>query len=87
MVSRGREARAAPPPNESFAQIHRMVSAAVSSEALLMTDGASIHRKVAEGFAGHEFVDHGSDEFARRGWDGEPSVHNNTAESLNALIS
>lgn len=52
-----------------------------------MTDGASIHRKVAEGFAGHEFVDHGSDEFARRGWDGEPSVHNNTAESVNALIS
>ena len=57
-----------------------MVSAALSPEALLMTDGASIHRKVTEGFAGHEFVYHGSDEFARRGWDGDgpydvPAAH------------
>lgn len=86
MVSRGGEARAAPIPNESFAEINRAVSTAVSPEAFLMTDGASVYRKVSEAFAGHEFVDHGSDEFARPGWDGGPSVHNNTAESLNALI-
>lgn len=50
------------------------------------TDGAIIYRKVAPGFAGHAWVDHGLDEFARPGDDGGPSVHNNTAESLNALI-
>ena len=71
MVSCGGEARAARIPNESFAEINRAVSTAVSPEAFLMTDGASVYRKVSEAVAGHEFVDHESDEFARPGWDGD----------------
>ena len=39
-----------------------------------MGDGAIVYRKVAEDFAGHEFVDHGADEFARPGRDSAPTL-------------
>ncbi len=86
MVERGGKARATPIERETFAEIHSAVVAGVSSDALLMTDGAQIYRRVSQSFAGHQTVDHGADEFARPGEDGGPTVHNNTAESFNSLI-
>lgn len=86
MVERGGPARATPIANESFDEISNAVAAGVVKQAYLMTDGATIYRKVAEGYVGHDYVDHGADEFARPGDDGGPTVHNNTAESFNSLI-
>lgn len=86
MVERGGRSCAEPIAGETLAEIRSKVEAAVSAGATLMTDGAPVYRKVAPGFAGHAWVDHTGDEFARVGEDGGPGVHNNTAESLNALI-
>lgn len=43
-----------------------------------MADGAHVYRNFGSIYTGHEFVNHGAG--------GRPSVHNNTVESLNALI-
>ena len=56
------------------------VKGAVDPAAYLMSDHNQAYVKIAESFAGHSYVDHGDREYAR----GE--VHNNTAESYNALL-
>ncbi len=45
-----------------------------------MTDQHKVYPQIAEKYAGHSYVNHGEQEFAR----GE--VHNNTAESFNARL-
>ena len=71
---------------ESVAEIKRHMERWISPEAELMTDGSHIYRMVSLMFASHQWVDHGADEYARTCEDGGPSAHNNTAESLNAII-
>jgi len=56
------------------------VKRAVHPAAYLMSDHNPAYVKIAEDFAGHSYVDHGYREYAR----GE--VHNNTAESFNAML-
>lgn len=56
------------------------VEGAVDPAAYLMSDHNQAYVKIAESFAGHSYVDHGDREYAR----GE--VHNNTAESYNAML-
>lgn len=56
------------------------VKSAVDPAAYLMSDHNQAYVKIAESFAGHSFVDHGEREYTR----GE--VHNNTAESYNAIL-
>jgi transposase-like protein len=56
------------------------VEAAVDPAAYLMSDHNPAYVKIAEGFAGHSFVDHGEREYAR------DEVHNNTAESFNSIL-
>ena len=56
------------------------VEEAVDPAAFLMTDGNPAYADIAEGFAGHAYVEHGDREYAR----GE--VHNNTAESYNSIL-
>jgi len=56
------------------------VEGAVDPAAYLMSDHNQAYVMIAESFAGHSYVDHGDREYAR----GE--VHNNTAESYNALL-
>jgi transposase-like protein len=56
------------------------VEAAVDPAAYLMSDHNPAYVKIAEGFAGHSFVDHGAREYVR------DEVHNNTAESFNSIL-
>ena len=56
------------------------IKGAVDPAAYLMSDHNQAYLKIAASFAGHSYVDHGDREYAR----GE--VHNNTAESYNALL-
>lgn len=56
------------------------VEAAVDPAAFLMSDHNPAYIKIAEGFAGHAFVDHGKREYVRN------EVHNNTAESFNSML-
>jgi len=52
----------------------------VDKDSYLMTDQNPAYRSIASKYAGHSYVNHGDEEFAR----GE--VHNNTAESFNAQL-
>jgi transposase-like protein len=64
----------------SIADIRPHVERHVDKESYLMTDQNPACRSIATKYAGHSYVNHSDDEFAR----GE--VHNNTAESFNALL-
>jgi transposase-like protein len=67
-------------PHDGESALRPFVTAAVDPAAYLMSDHNPTYVRIAEGFAGHSFVDHGDREYAR----GE--VHNNTAESYNAIL-
>jgi hypothetical protein len=67
-------------PHDGESALRPFVRAAVDPAAYLMSDHNPAYVKIAGEFAGHSFVDHGDREYAR----GE--VHNNTAESYNALL-
>ena len=71
---------------ESVAEIKPHMQRWISPEAELMTDGSHIYRMVSPFFASHEWVDHTGGEYSRASEDGGPTAHNNTAESLNAII-
>lgn len=60
--------------------IRQHVERHVDKQSYLMTDQNPAYRTIAAKYAGHSFVNHSEDEFAR----GE--VHNNTAESFNAQL-
>jgi len=79
-VQRQGPVKATPVVNDSLSQIKPFVEHRVSSQAHLMTDEHSVYRRLAPGFADHQTVNHGQKEFARG------PVHNNTAESFNALL-
>lgn len=64
----------------SIADIRPHVERHVDKDSYLMTDQNPAYRSIAAKYAGHSYVNHSEDEFAR----GE--VHNNTAESFNALL-
>jgi len=66
--------------NDSYDEIAPLVDRHVDKESFLMTDQNPVYRKIGNDYAGHASVNHGDGEFAR----GE--VHNNTAESFNAII-
>jgi transposase-like protein len=56
------------------------VEAVVDPAAYLMSDHNPAYVKIAEGFVGHSFVNHGEREYVRN------EVHNNTAESFNSIL-
>lgn len=64
----------------SIEDIRPHVERHVDKDSYLMTDQNPAYRSIAAKYAGHSFVNHSDEEFAR----GE--VHNNTAESFNALL-
>jgi transposase-like protein len=66
--------------NDSYAEVMPHVKRHVAPTAHLMTDQHSVYPRIAKDFAGHSFVNHGNEEFARN------EVHNNTAESFNAQL-
>ncbi len=79
-VEREGSARATLVPHAGESVLGPFVKGVVDTAAYLMSDHNPAYVKIAESFAGHSFVDHGEREYAR----GE--VHNNTAESYNAIL-
>ena len=67
-------------PHDGKSALRPFIEAAVDPAAYLMSDQNPAYGTIAEGFAGHSSVHHGEREYAR----GE--VHNNTAESYNAIL-
>jgi transposase-like protein len=67
-------------PHNGETALGPFVRGAVGPDAYLMSDHNQAYVKIGECFAGHSYVDHGRREYAR----GE--VHNNTAESYNAIL-
>ncbi len=80
MVERQGVVRAELIENDSIEAIKPHVERHVDKKSYVMTDQNPTYRSVAKDYAGHSSVNHGNGEFAR----GE--VHNNTAESFNALL-
>jgi transposase-like protein len=56
------------------------IVATVAPNAYLMSDHNPAYVQIAQGFAGHSFVNHGEREYVR------DNVHNNTAESFNSVL-
>jgi len=80
MVERRGPVRAELINTDSHEEIAPLVERHVDKSAHLMTDQHKVYPQIAEKYAGHSYVNHGEQEFAR----GE--VHNNTAESFNAHL-
>ena len=80
MIERDGIARAQVIENDSFNIIAPLVERHVDQDSYLMTDQHQVYQKLRSHYAGHSYVNHGDQEYAR----GE--VHNNTAESFNAIL-
>jgi len=79
-VEREGAVKAALVPHNGETALAPFVKETVDPAAYLMSDHNPAYVKIAGDFAGHSYVDHGDREYAR----GE--VHNNTAESYNAML-
>ncbi len=73
--------RAALVAHDGETALRPFVEAVVEPAAHLVSDHNPACVKIAEGFAGHSFVNHGEREYAR------DEVHNNTAESFNSILA
>lgn len=80
MVERNGVARATLIDNDCFNTIAPVVEHHVDRDSYLMTDQHQVYQRLGTQYAGHSYVNHGDQEYVR----GE--VHNNTAESFNALL-
>ena len=80
LVERGGDVRSFPVPNVTGATLGKAIRQHVSPKAKLMTDGHSVYPNIAKGFAGHEAVNHQTDEFVRG------MAHTNTVEGTFSLL-
>lgn len=80
MVERHGIVRAELIDSASIEDIRPHVERHVDKDSYLMTDQNPAYKLIAAKYAGHSFVNHSDEEFARG------AVHNNTAESFNALL-
>jgi len=80
MVERQGIVRAELIDKDSIEAIQPHVKRYVDSDSYIMTDQNPAYHSISKDYAGHSYVNHGEEEFAR----GE--VHNNTAESFNAQL-
>lgn len=85
MVQRKGPTRVVVIENDSYEVLEPIILKHVCTSAVLMSDQHACYQKIAPKFANHRFVNHSLDEFARTEEDGT-KVHNNTAESVNALL-
>jgi len=63
--------------------IASILEANLAREAVLMTDEAHHYKKPAQAFGGHERVNHGKDEYVRKG---NPAIHTNTVEGFYSIF-
>jgi transposase-like protein len=80
MVERAGVVRAQTIDNDRYDSIAPVVERHVDRDSYLMTDQHRVYQRLGANYAGHSYVNHSDQEYAR----GE--VHNNTAESFNALL-
>lgn len=64
-------------------EIEPIVRANLASEAFLMTDEATMYRKLGRDYADHQVVKHGRGEYVRKG---EPAIHTNTIEGYFSIF-
>src|SRR6478735_10609636 len=69
--------------NLTAAEVGSLVTATVHSDAILMTDQARIYRPIGPAFAGHEVVNHGAEEYVRKG---ASHIHTNTIEGYFSIF-
>lgn len=79
-ASRDGHVRASVVANDSYSELVLQVNQFVDTTANLMTDQHLVYPKIAEDYASHASVNHGAKEYVNG------NVHNNTAESFNAIL-
>lgn len=85
LIERGGNARCRPIENVKGKTLKGEVAVNVAKEAVIMTDEFSSYNGLDKDYAGHETVNHGTNEFVQRLENGL-TVHTNTAESFFALV-
>ena len=80
MVERAGIVRAQVIANDRYDSIAPIVEKNVDLDSYLMTDQLQVYQRLGTQYAGHSYVNHSDQEYARG------DVHNNTAESFNAVL-
>ncbi|MGA2488446.1 MAG: IS1595 family transposase, partial [Roseiarcus sp.] len=78
VVERGGSARSFHVDSATIANMKPIIQANVAREAAVMTDEYTAYREIGAGFASHDTVNHGRDEYVRR--EGDKLVTTNTVE-------
>jgi len=79
-VERNGPVRAVPVASDKISELLPQVEHFVDKDAYLITDENRAYRSIGKQFAAHDWVNHSHKEYARG------DIHNNTAESFNAIL-
>lgn len=79
-VERNGPVRAVPVASDKISELLPQVERFVDKDAYLITDENRAYRSIGKQFAAHHWVNHSHKEYARG------DIHNNTAESFNAIL-
>ena len=79
-VERNGPVRAAPVASDKIAELSPRLDRFVDKNAHLMTDENRAYHSIGKNYAAHDWVNHRKKEYARG------DIHNNTAESFNAIL-
>jgi transposase-like protein len=85
LVERGGRARSKKVDNVTAATLRSVVFGTADTKSRLMTDELIAYRRIGRRFAGHDAVDHGREEWARKLGDGT-KAHVNTVEGFFSIL-
>ena len=85
LVERGGRARSRKVENVTAATLRSVVFGTTDTKSRLMTDELRAYRSIGQRFAGHDAVDHGKEEWARKLGDGT-KAHTNTVEGYFSIL-
>ena len=85
LVERGGRARSRQVDDITAATLRSVVIGGADSKSRLMTDELRTYRRIGQRFAGHDAVNHGQEEWARRLPDGT-KAHTNTVEGFFSIL-
>src|SRR6516165_3075922 len=85
LVERGGRVRSRKVDNVTAATLRSVVFATADTKSRLMTDELRAYRRIGQRFAGHDAVDHGKEEWARKLGDGT-KAHTNTVEGYFSIL-
>jgi transposase-like protein len=85
LVERGGKARSRKVENVTAATLRSVVFGGVDTKSHLMTDELRAYRRIGQRFAGHDAVDHGREEWARKLAD-RTKAHTNTVEGFFSIL-